>query len=162
MTLVSYIEQKLNRPDLGLLILRVVFGLLITTFGVAKLFGGGAMLAEVGGALAKFGITFAPMFWGLLSALTETLGGLCILLGIFFRPAAALLFFNMIVAITSMWGDGPDYSSFGAFMGYVQKIVLPVAFCAIFLALLLTGPGKYAVHKGSGGKGGGGAGKSKD
>ncbi len=162
MSLLSYFEQKLNRPDLGLLVVRVVFGLIITIFGVGKLLGGGAMLAGIGGSLAKFGITFAPMFWGLLSALTEMLGGLCIFLGVFFRPAAALLFFNMIVATTFMWGHGPDFSSYGAFMNYVGTIDSPLTFCVVFLALLFTGPGKYALQKSGGGRSGGGSSKSKE
>lgn len=163
MSLLSSIDKKLHHPDLGLLVVRVVFGLIITLFGVGKLLGGGAMLASIGGALAKFGITRAPMFWGLLSALTETLGGLCIVAGVFFRPAAALLFFNMVVATTYLWGNGPDFSSYGAFMNYVGQTDAPLIFCTVFLALLFTGPGQYAVQKtGGGGRSGSSAGKSKD
>ncbi len=154
MSLYAYFEQKLNRPDLGLLVLRVTFGGIIFVFGVQKLLGGEQMLTGIGGAMAKFGITFAPLFWGLLAALTEMLGGLCIFLGIFFRPAALLLFFNMIVATVFLWGTGPTFSSYGDFAGFVGKIDSPLTFCLAFLALLFTGPGKYAIHKGGGGRNG--------
>jgi putative oxidoreductase len=157
MSLYSYFDQKLNKPDLGLLALRAIFGLLIFALGVSKLLDGGPMFAQIGGAMAAFGVNWHPKWWGLLSALTETFGGLAILLGIFFRPAALLLVFNMIVACTFMvkFVGAPDFSSADAFDGWLGKIDPPFLFCAAFLAVLFTGPGKYAMHKsGGGGRGG--------
>ncbi len=152
MSLLTSFEQKFNWPDLGLLILRVVFGAIILIFGVGKLIGGGDMLAMIGGALAKFGLTKFPMVWGLLAALTETLGGICILFGIFFRPAALLLFFNMVVATSFLWGAGPHLASYGDLLTFLGTINPPLAFCTVFLALLFTGPGKYAIQKSGGGR----------
>jgi putative oxidoreductase len=152
MSLSSYFEQKLNRPDLGLLVLRVVFGLVIITFGVDKLLGGGAMLEQIGGSVALFGIKSHFKLWGLLCALTESLGGLCIMLGVFTRPAAGLLFRNMIVASTVMYKmtGAPDFSSMDAFEGWLGKVAVPVYFGAVFLALFFSGPGKFAFTKGGG------------
>jgi putative oxidoreductase len=152
----NFLNQKLHQPDLGLLALRVVFGMLIMLFGVDKLIVGRPMLEGVGKAMGMFGITWQPLFWGLLCALVETIGGLCVVTGIFFRTAALLLFGNMVVAVASMWQDGPDFSAFGAVMGWLMQTALPITFCAIFLGLLFTGPGKYAIQK-SGGRSSGAA-----
>jgi putative oxidoreductase len=164
MSLLSAIEQKLNRPDLGLLALRLVFGAVIFVFGVQKLMGGGPVFEFLGKSMEIFGITGQPKFWGLLSALTETFGGLFILLGLFFRPAAFVLFFNMIMAtmMNFKMTGAPDYSSTDAFGKWLGTVAVPVYFCVVFLALLFTGPGKYAIHKSGGGRSGGGSSKSKE
>jgi len=158
MSLYFYFEQKFNRTDLGLLVLRVVFGTVIFLFGVDKLLGGGATFEFLGKQLEMFGITWQPKFWGLLCALVETFGGLCMVLGLFFRPAAMLLVCNMIVAsaATFQMTGAPIFSSMDAFVtDWLGKVAVPVYFLAAFLALLFTGPGKYAIHKkGGGGKSG--------
>jgi putative oxidoreductase len=158
MTLYSYFEQKLNRLDLGLLVIRVVFGLFILNAGIMKLLGGKEMLTGVGGSMAVFGIHFAPLFWGLLAALTETLGGVCLILGVFFRPAMLLLVFTMVVATVVMWGSGPSLASMGDFQKFIGNVMPPMTFLAAFLGLLFTGPGKYAMHL----KGGGGSKSAKE
>jgi len=162
MSFCNYVEQKLNQPDLAYLLLRVVFGGAIILFGIQKLMGGSAMYEQIGGAMAQFGFTKYPAVWGFLCALAETFGGLCVLFGIFFRPAAFILFFNMVVACTFMFkmSGAPDLSSIGTVTDWIGKIGMPVAFCVAFLALLLTGPGKYAVHLGGGGGGKRSSGKS--
>ncbi len=167
MNLLNYVEQKLNRPDLGLFLLRVVFGLVIFVFGLGKLMAGGPMFEMIGSSMGIFGIHWEPKLWGLLCALTETFGGLAILLGVFFRPAALLLIFNMIVAtIGNAQQTGPvDTSSAMAFGVWLGKAAVPVYFLAAFLALFFTGPGKFTAYlfTGSGGGGGrSGGGKSKD
>ncbi|HTB63055.1 MAG TPA: DoxX family protein [Opitutales bacterium] len=156
MSLYSYFEQKMNRPDFGLLVLRVVFGVLITLFGVGKLLEGGPMFEQIGGAMAMFGVTWQPKLWGLLCALTETFGGVFIVFGIFMRPAALLLVFNMIVAcaVVPKYYGAPDFSSAAAFSEWLGKIDPPYIFCAAFICLLFTGPGKYAIHKSGGGRSG--------
>jgi len=164
MNLLNYVEQKLNRPDLGLFLLRLVFGLIIFVFGIGKLMGGGPMFEMIGGSMAIFGIHWEPKLWGLLCALTETFGGLAILLGVFFRPAALLLIGNMIVAtIANAQQTGPaDTSSTMAFGVWLGKVAIPAYYLAVYLALFFTGPGKYTAYMFTGGGGGRSAGKSKD
>ncbi len=155
MSLYNYFDQKLNKPDLGLLALRVVFGLTIFIFGVQKLMGGGAMFEQIGGSMAMFGITWEPKFWGLLCALAETFGGLCLLLGVFTRPVALILTFNMLVACVAMakMAGNPDTASLNAFNEWLGKVAVPAYFLAAFIALLFCGPGKYSIHKSGGGGG---------
>lgn len=50
--------------DLGLLLLRIGFGLMFIYYGWPKIMGGPPAWAKLGGAVGDFGITFAPAFWG--------------------------------------------------------------------------------------------------
>jgi len=153
MSIFNYVEQKFNQPDLAYLALRVVFGGTIILFGVSKLLAGGEMYAQIGGSMAMFGITWEPKFWGLLCALTETFGGFLVLIGVFCRPAAFMLVGNMFVASVVLYKmmGAPDTSSVGAVAEWLGKVAVPEFYLAAFLALLLTGPGKYTVVIKSGG-----------
>jgi putative oxidoreductase len=163
LSLTSSIEQKLTRPDWSILVLRLVFGALLVVFGVQKLLGGGTMFEMLGKSLEMFGITWEPKLWGLLCALAETFGGLFIVLGLLFRPAAFILIINMVVAtvVNFKMSGAPDYSSMDAFCKWLGTAAIPAYFLAVFIALLFTGAGKYAMQK-SGGSGRGGSGKAKD
>jgi putative oxidoreductase len=147
MSISTTIGQKIHKPDAGLLVVRLAFGLILVVFGFQKLLGGTDGFRHLGEAMGMFGIHFAPVFWGVMSALTESLGGLMIILGLLFRPAALLLFFNMIVACAVMWHGGPDFGSVPALGSWLQTFAMPFTFAATFLALLLIGPGKYALGK---------------
>src|SRR5690606_41594868 len=85
--------------DLGLLLMRIGLGLFfITIHGFPKLAGGPEMWAGVGSAMSNINIHFFPTFWGFMAALAEGLGGLFLLLGLFYRPACIFLLFTMIRA----------------------------------------------------------------
>src|SRR5579864_6720553 len=76
--------------DTGLLILRVVFGLLMIGHGTQKLFGwfGGPGPHKAAGFVASRG--FAPaMFWTVSGSVSETVGGLFLLLG-FLSPLGSI------------------------------------------------------------------------
>jgi putative oxidoreductase len=126
---------KLDRyRDVGLLILRLGFGLGFFWFhGLPKLRGGREQWQGTGDAMANFGISFGAEWWGLAAALAESVGGLMIALGLFFRPAAAALMFVMIVAATNHFATGrgtPAHAFKNAFL---------------FAGLILIGPGRYSV-----------------
>ena len=62
--------------DLGLLILRLGFGLAFVWYhGYPKLAGGPEMWARIGDAVSNVGITVGYPAWGLAAALSEALGG---------------------------------------------------------------------------------------
>ena len=123
--------------DIGLLILRIGFGLLFLYHGLPKLFGGPEKWEKLGGAMATFGITFIPAFWGFIAAISEALGGLCRILGLFLRPAFILLTITMVVAAASHLGRGAEL--WGAAHALKAGIV--------FLSLILIGPGKYSLDE---------------
>ena len=120
--------------DLGLLILRIGFGgAFIWYHGWTKLVGGPERWAQVGTAMGNFGLDFAPAFWGLLGALAETLGALCIMAGFLFRPAALALAFMMVVATVNhhVTGQGTPAHSF--------KNIF------VFVGLMGIGAGRYSA-----------------
>lgn len=120
--------------DLGLLLLRLGFGLGFLYFhGWGKLTGGPEQWAGVGSAMENLGIGFGHTAFGFLAAFAESVGGLLIALGLFFRPAALLLAGTMFVAwaMHVSTGEGTPAHAFKNLW--------------IALALVLTGPGRYSL-----------------
>jgi putative oxidoreductase len=122
--------------DLGLLLVRAVFGLYMAFgHGLGKITGGPEQWAQLGGVLEGIlGFGFLPTFWGLMAALAEFVGALLVAAGLLARPAALVLVINMFVAamahITGVIDGGPE-----------SAILYGVA----FLGVLLTGPGAYSI-----------------
>ncbi|MGJ1436850.1 DoxX family protein [Sphingobacterium siyangense] len=123
--------------DTGLLVLRVGLGVMMIMHGLPKLQGGPELWAGVGKSMGNIGIHFMPTFWGFMAAATETVGGLFLLLGLFFRPVALLLAFTMVIAGLMHLSKGDGIS------GASHAIEL----CFVFLGLILVGPGKHSVDK---------------
>jgi putative oxidoreductase len=122
--------------DLGLLIARVGFGLGFIFFhGWDKLTGGPERWAQVGSAMQNLGIRFAPTFFGFMASFSESVGGVLIALGLFFRPAAALLCFTMFVATVFHLASGQGTPAH-AFKN-----------AAVLLGFIFIGPGKYSLDE---------------
>lgn len=129
--------QFKDRLDGGLLVLRAGLGLMfVFMHGLPKLTGGVALWRGLGGAFNRLiGISFLPEFWGFAAAIAEFGGGLCLIAGIFFRPACALMVFTMAIAVgaTIRGGEGFDGASHALELGIV------------LLALFLIGPGRFTL-----------------
>jgi putative oxidoreductase len=124
--------------DRGVLVLRVGLGILfMAVHGGPKLLGGPELWARVGMAMGHLGISFAPAFWGFLAACSEFFGGLCLVLGVGVRPAAAFLAMTMMVATTMhlAQGDGLQVASHAMEDGVV------------FVSLLFLGAGRYTLAR---------------
>lgn len=122
--------------DHFLLVLRLGVGLgFIWYHGWPKLSEGPERWAGVGGAMDSLGLGFAPEFWGLLAALGETVGGLLIALGLFFRPAVLAVAFVMVVATINHWvtGVGTAAHSFKNFF--------------FLVGVLAVGPGRFSLDE---------------
>ncbi|SFH12827.1 DoxX family protein [Pedobacter insulae] len=122
----------------GLLIIRVGIGAMMMVHGYPKISGGIEMWKQIGGSMQLLGIDFFPAVWGFLAATIEAVGGLFLLLGLFFRPANILLLFVMIIACLVHLSDPKQ-----GIMEASHAIELGV----LFLGLLFIGPGKYSVDK---------------
>ncbi len=133
----SSISNFFNKPQTGLLVIRVAAGLTMLLHGIPKFVGGASALSGVGKAMAMYGLDFNPLFWGILAASTETVGGLLIMLGLLFRPAAFLLTFVMLTALLF---HNPTLS-LSAFGGFAHPWIM----MWVFLGLFFTGPGTYAI-----------------
>src|SRR4030081_3996499 len=92
--------------NLGLLLIRVIFGLTMVAHGAQKLFGwfGGYGLAGTGGFFEGLGFRPGP-FFAAAAGLAETLGGLLLVVGLFEPVGALAVIAVMIVAIGRVpWG----------------------------------------------------------
>lgn len=127
-------SKKEDLINIGLLVLRIGIGISIFFHGLPKITGGPETWTAIGGSMSNLGINFAPTFWGFMAAFSETIGGILFALGLFFRPAAFLLVGTMIVALVVHLSQGDD------FMKYGHALDLLI----VFVAALLTGPGKYS------------------
>ena len=123
--------------DAGLLLLRLGLGGLLFYHGANKLgvFGGRGVRGFAAG-LEKMGIRPAYPF-SLLAALSQTVGGALLVLGLFGPVGALLLASSMGVAVTVLLGNGFSMAR----GGYEYSLVLTVA----FLALSLTGAGRFSL-----------------
>lgn len=114
--------------------MRLALGAVITAHGYHKVFGGLHHHAEF---VASLGI---PAWLGYVSAFTEFLGGILILLGFFTRPAAVAICINLSVAIwkvhlhNGLLGshDGPGYE-------------FPLALASLAFALIFFGAGPISI-----------------
>lgn len=130
-----------NQTDLALLVLRLGFGLSMFAFhGWGKITGGPERWERLGGVMALFGLDFAPLFWGLLAALAESVGSALIVLGLFTRPAAVMLAGTMLVAA---WRHlslpaGTDGAGLSGASHALEYLV-------VYAVLLIAGAGKYSL-----------------
>ena len=133
----AYLSKLGNHRNFGLLFIRVGLGAMFIYHGYPKLLGGPDSWAGLGASTKYIGITFLPVVWGLLSALTETVGGLLIILGLAFRPACVFMVINLIVAAATHFGKGDGLS------GASHAIEVAI----IFAGLFFVGPGSYSIDK---------------
>ena len=124
--------------DAGLLIMRIGLGVMFLLHGLPKLTGGPQKWKALGAAMGNLGVDFYPVIWGFLAAVTEGIGGLLIVLGIFYRPTCVLLTFVMVVAAVKHFRAGD------AFIGAASY---PLELAFVFLGLAFIGPGRFSVDK---------------
>ena len=124
--------------DTGLLIARIVFGLLMAAHGSQKLFGwfGGYGLAGTGGFFQQLG--FRPgRFFAATAGATELVAGLLVAVGLLGPLGPALVVSVMLVAIATVhWQHGVFASTNG--------IEVPLLYAVAAVALALTGFGAFS------------------
>jgi putative oxidoreductase len=126
-----------DHPDFGKLLLRLTFGILILFHGVAKMENGVGWIAKM---LQAAGL---PGFIAYGAYIGEVIAPVLIILGIFTRPAALVMAFNILVAVllvvagkfftvtdVGAWGlEGEALYFFGG------------------LVIMFLGSGRYSVMK---------------
>ena len=132
-------ERTHDRPqvDAALLVMRLVAGIIMSAHGAQKLFGafGGMGLAA----------TMSPQgpggggVIGLLVGIGEFFGGLGMLLGFLSRFSALANISIMLGAIALVHGK----NGFFLPMGFEYNVAL----IGLFAAILIAGPGRYAVGR---------------
>ncbi|MFC4856579.1 DoxX family protein [Actinophytocola glycyrrhizae] len=125
--------------DLGLLVLRLAIGAFFVAHGTDKLFGwfnDGMGMEATRQMLIGFGYT-EPGALALVVALSETIGGLLVVLGLFF-PAGAAALLGVMANVIVVKGD------WNLFLGDVE---LEMTYAAAAFALLFAGPGRFALDR---------------
>ena len=127
--------------DIGVLLVRVVFGGLMAGHGAQKLFGwfGGYGLSGTGGFLQTLGYRPGRLF-ALLAGGSELVGGLLLVLGIL-GPVGPVLFIAVMVVAAGtvhlkngLWAQN-------------QGIELPLLYALAGAALAFTGYGAYSLDR---------------
>ncbi len=119
---------------LALLVIRLALGTIMVAHGYHKIFGGLHHHAQIVGGLGL------PAWLGYVSAFTELLGGLMVLVGFFTRAAAVAVCINLVVAIWKVHlhngligsPDRPGYE-------------FALAAAALAFALIFLGGGPIAI-----------------
>jgi putative oxidoreductase len=127
--------------SIGLLVLRVVIGLLFVGHGTQKLFGwfGGHGLEGTGGFMASLGYRPGKMH-AFLAGFGEAGGGLLLALGLCTPLAAAVLIAVMVNAMGSAhWSNGLWVTNGG--------IEYPLVLCAAFVTVAYIGPGRFSLDR---------------
>lgn len=124
-----------NMISLGILLLRIMSGLILFVAGAMKVagwFGGFGMEQTVQMFKANMGIA---AYWAYISSYTEFIGGALLMLGAFTRPAAFLLFINMLVAVILV-------GTKNFFMG---GAAFPCLLMVTSFVIFLTGPMAFSI-----------------
>ncbi len=118
----------------GILIMRAGIGIMMILHGLPKITNPDSW-AKLGTAMGGLGIHFAPAFWGFMAALTETVGGLFTVLGLWFRLVCMFMIVTMLVAILHHINAGDS----------IKDAAEAVELLAVYVGLLFVGAGKYSV-----------------
>lgn len=123
----------------GLLVARIVLGLLMTAHGSQKLFGwfGGHGLAATGGMFESLGFRPGKMF-AAVAAATEFASGILVVLGLLGPIGPALMISVMIVA-------GASVHLRNGLFAMSNGIEVPLLYATGAAALALIGPGAYSL-----------------
>ena len=130
--------------DQGILIARLVIGLVMAAHGAQKAFGwfGGYGLSGTGMFFEKLGFRPGKMF-AAAASYGELISGLLIALGFLGPIGPALMLSVMIVAAISVhWENGLFATKNG--------IEVPLLYAVFAVAIALTGPGSFSLDEVSG------------
>jgi putative oxidoreductase len=124
--------------DTGLLIMRFGLGVAFLLHGLPKLVGGPGAWAKLGNNMGHMGIHVFPVFWGFMAAVVLGIGGLLLILGLFYRPICLLLAFTMFVATLDQ--AAPNERKFEVYSH-------PLELTFVFVGMACVGPGRFSIDK---------------
>ena len=135
-SVLSYLTTNSNYHSLGLLLLRIIGGLMMVyNHGWSKITADPEKWNRLGHALTDFiGLEFLSTFFGFMAAFSESVCALLIIIGLFTHPASILLFFTMFVASINHIMDN-------------EMPELAIMYCLLSLVLIVSGPGNYSLDK---------------
>lgn len=130
--------------DAGLLLLRLVVGVVLAGYGSQKLFGlfGGAGLVGTGEFFGSVGFTPGP-FFATVGGLTELVGGLAIALGVA-TPLAGAAVLAVMIGAFDVARSGSQEAFYPTMNGAGGELMLAVAAAVI----VLVGGGRFVLDGG--------------
>lgn len=125
--------------DLGLFLIRLIFGLVFAAHGAQKLFSwfGGYGLAGTGGFMESLGFRPGKTF-ATVAGLGEFVGGLLFALGFLGAVGPALMLSGMLVAAITVHRKNGLFAT-------NNGIELPLLYATTAVGIALTGPGRYSL-----------------
>ncbi|AZU59999.1 DoxX family protein [Neobacillus mesonae] len=125
--------------NLGLLLIRLVIGVLFIGHGAQKLFGwfGGYGLKGTGGWFESIGMK-PGVTMALFAGLTELIGGILFVLGLLTSLAGIMIAGTMVMAIVKVHAANGLWATSN---GYEYNLTL----LAVAIGIALIGPGHYAL-----------------
>jgi putative oxidoreductase len=132
--------RPLRSPDLGLLLIRAIVGIVGVYHGAQKLFGafGGSGLRGTADIMRKANFP-VPMGSALAIGVTEFFGGILIIFGLYMRVASLAFSFGMFVAAIVVHGHAFGLQHKG--MEYALTLAV------VLLGLFFTGAGKFSISR---------------
>ena len=130
-------SQLGNYKNFGLFVMRAGLGVMMFLHGLPKLTGGPEKWEQLGQSMSHVHIHFMPTFWGFMCAVTETIGGLFCVLGLWFRLVSILMVINFIVAVLVHVDGG----------GGIMKGAEAIELGFVFFGFIFLGAGEWSVDK---------------
>ena len=145
----AHTGDRRGTQDLGLLLLRVGFGVLLIVHGLQKVFGwwGGSGMGSFSDGLADLGYQHANLLT-YAAAATEIAAGVLLVLGLFTPLAAAAALAYLINGLLAGIATQDNPRQFAFFLpdGHEYELTLIV----VAVAIILIGPGRYGFDAGRG------------
>jgi len=129
-----FFDSQERRINFGLLVMRLGLAAVLLIHSLPVLMGGAAYWKNVGTSLNFINIGISPQVLGFVIMLFESLCGVSLLSGFLFRTSCVILtvlyglyFFNYLN------------------IGYKTLTLYSLGLALVFIGLMNTGPGRYAV-----------------
>jgi putative oxidoreductase len=137
------IKSLSHRPELGLFTIRAAVGAVLAINGWNKFAGGKAVLEAVGANIRHVGLDIGaqgafPLFFGIMAAGSELLGGILIIIGVLFRASTVFLIATMLVATVYKIQTGS---------GALNDFGYPLVILLVLVGLLFTGSGRFSIQR---------------
>ncbi|MEZ0342503.1 DoxX family protein [Mycobacterium sp. pV006] len=141
--------DRRGTQNLGLLLLRVAIGVLFISHGLQKMFGwfGGEGIGAFRDYLTDVGFRHADIL-SYVAAGGQIVAGVLLVIGVFTPVAAAGALGYLVTAVLAEAMDAQNEGRLSTFLndGHEYEVLL----LAVVAALVLVGPGRYAVDRGRG------------
>ncbi len=130
MKIIHHTIEKMHKPDVGYLILRIAIGIVFIVSGWNK-------IANIDMVIGFFGKIGFAAWMAYFVAYAEFIGGVALVLGLFTRAAAVLIAIIMAVAVKVLFAQGFSLAN----GGYEYPFMLMLT----AIAIVLFGAGKYSI-----------------